>query len=104
MTSNVNSIWSPAKTPSLVEPQRNYASSPILSLCGSVASFSYNNSSFFTQPSSSYIRGSQEYASYINIGMSASTNHSVNEQSELVEFHPDYHNQSTNATWGYAAM
>jgi len=99
-TSIVNSIWSPAKAPVLSEPQRNYPSSPILSPCASVGSLSYNTSSYFSQPTS-YVRN-QEYPAYMNIGLSSSAGHT--DQSDLIEFQPDYHSQSNAGSWGYAAM
>jgi len=38
----------------------------------------------------------------MNIGLSSSAGHT--DQSDLIEFQPDYHSQSNAGSWGYAAM
>nr|AAF04002.1 homeodomain protein Otx [Podocoryna carnea] len=103
-SSNMNSIWSPAKNPSNVcEPQRNYTSSPILSPCAGGGSMSYNTPSYLS-PQSNYIRSTHEYPSYMNMGISSVGGHTTHSSGDIIDFPTEYHSQSNNGPWGYATM
>jgi len=102
-SSSMNTIWSPAKTPTICEPQRSYQTSPILSPCGGTQS-SYHTSSYVT-PQPSNIRYSQDYPSYMNMSLSApvGVSHSSHTSGEIMDFPAEYH-QTPAGPWGYASM
>ncbi|XP_057304899.1 homeobox protein OTX-like [Hydractinia symbiolongicarpus] len=102
-SSNINSIWSPAKNPAC-QQQRNYNTSPILSPCAGGGSMSYNTPSYLS-PQSNYIRSNHEYPAYMNMGGITSVGgHATHSSGEIIEFPTEYHSPSNTGPWGYATM